>query len=450
MLHFKTSLNYFVFLQSKLSKTLPGKFMKYFPSDYFQYKNNELYCEGVSLKSIAGKFGTPVYVYSKKFFADRYLEFANAFKSINHKIFFAAKSNFNLNVIKIFYDLGSGIDVNSLGELYRALKIGADPQRLLLTGVGKTKDEIKAGIELGVLMIKAESLHEVYLINRIAGDLGKKAQVALRVNPDVDPQTHPYISTGLAENKFGISAADAMEIYIECSKLKNIEISGVDMHIGSQITSITPYLEAVSKMIGLIENLKTAGITINHFDIGGGMGVLYNDEELFTPLQLAEKLIPLFKQIDCDIFFEPGRFLTANGGALVAEVLYLKENMNKNFIVVDAAMNDLLRPSIYNAYHHTQPVIKNNNEDIIADIVGPVCESGDFIAKNRVISKLEQGDLLAVLSAGAYGMVMASNYNARRRAPEIIIDKDKFFLTRSRESYEHLLWDEQIISNLHS
>ncbi|MBI9072508.1 MAG: diaminopimelate decarboxylase [Melioribacteraceae bacterium] len=423
--------------------------MRYFNSDYFIYKENELYCEDVKLNPVADELGTPLYVYSKKFFQDRYLEFTNAFKDVNHKIFFASKSNFNLNVIKTFADLGSGIDVNSAGELYRALKAGIDPKKILLTGVGKTADEIRMGLENDVLIIKAESYGEVELINKIAGELGKVAHVAFRVNPNVDAKTHSYISTGLAENKFGIAATEAVQFFTECDKMPNIKMTGIDMHIGSQITTIEPYIEAVEKLSSLVEELRSNGISIEHFDIGGGMGVLYKDETTFTPAQLAEAIVPLFKKLNCEIMFEPGRYFTANGGVLLTEVLYTKSNNNKNFIVTDAAMTDLLRPSIYGSYHHIQPVIKNGEEDIIADVVGPVCESGDFLAKKREISKVKSGDKLAVMSAGAYSMVMASNYNARRRPAEVMVDGDKYYVVRSRETFEHLLYDEKIVDGLH-
>lgn len=423
--------------------------MDLFKSDYFTYKDNKLYCDAVPVAKIADEFGTPVYIYSKKFFTEKYNEFRDAFKDVNHTIFYATKSNFNLNVMKIFADLGSGIDVNSAGELFRALKLGIDPKKLLLTGVGKTADEIKMGLENNVLMIKAESLGEVYLINKIAEETGKIAPVAIRVNPDVDAQTHPYISTGLAENKFGISSKDALDMFVECSKLPNIKLTGIDMHIGSQITKVSPYAEAVAKLADLFNQIRAKGINLKHFDIGGGMGIVYKDETPFSPYELAEKLLPIFKKLDCEIMFEPGRSLTANGGILLTEVLYTKKNLKKNFIVVDAAMTDLLRPSIYGAYHHIQPESLSGSEDIKADVVGPVCESGDFLGKDRNISKCEPGELLAIMSAGAYGMAMASNYNARRRPPEIIVDGNNYYLTRSRESFDHLLWDEKIVDELH-
>lgn len=418
-------------------------------SDVFNYKENELYCEEVKASDLADKFGTPLFVYSKHFFQNQFFRFSKAFEAIDHTIFFATKSNFNLNVMKIFYDLGAGIDVNSAGELFRALKIGADPKRLILTGVGKTKEEIQLGLEKDVLLIKAESPQEIYLINKIAKQLGVTARVAIRVNPNVDPETHPYITTGLVESKFGIPAKEAIDLYKEASKMSNIQLTGIDMHIGSQITKISPFVDSVKKLAEVYFELKESGIKLDHFDIGGGMGVIYKDETPFDIEELAENLIPLFKELDCEIIFEPGRFLTANGGVLLSEVLYTKNNLEKNFIIVDSSMTDVLRPSIYGAYHNIQPVFMNDENDIKADIVGPVCETGDFLAKNREIQKTKSGDLLAIMSTGAYGMAMSSNYNVRRRPPEVIVDKDKYFITRGRETYEHLLYDEKIITDLH-
>jgi diaminopimelate decarboxylase len=423
--------------------------MSLIESDFFYYINNELYCENVKVNDIVDVTKTPVYIYSKKAFQNHYKLFAEAFKDINHTIFYASKSNYNLNVIKIFEQLGAGCDVNSAGEFIRALKGGFTPDRILLTGVGKTYEEIKMGIELGVKMIKAESWQELEAISKIAVELGKNVPVAIRVNPNVDPKTHPYISTGLKENKFGVPYKDAINYYINAQKLPGIELKGIDMHIGSQITVIEPFVEAVKKMQELILKLKESGIPLEHFDMGGGMGVPYKNEQSFSPFKLAAALMPIFKNLNMEIFFEPGRYLTANAGILVATVLYTKVNNDKNFIVTDTAMTDLLRPSIYNAYHHIQPVINKNYDIIVADIVGPVCESGDFLGKAREIQKLEQNDRIAVLSAGAYGMVMSSNYNGRRRPPEIIVDGDKYYTTRSRETYDYLLYDEHLIDELH-
>ncbi len=417
--------------------------MNYFPSNYFTYLDNKLYCENVNLTDLAEEFETPLFVYSKSFFVDRYNELSEAFKSVNHRIYFASKANFNLSVIKTFYELGSGIDVNSAGEFYRALKAGVDPKDMLLTGVGKTDDEIRLGLKKGVHVIKAESLEEVYVIDSIAKELGVIAPVAIRVNPDVDAKTHPYISTGLAENKFGIDSVYAYDMFIECSKLDNIKLTGIDMHIGSQITSIEPFIEATIKMAELYKRLKSDGIPLKHFDIGGGIGVLYNNESPFTPKELAEKLIPIFMQLDAQIIFEPGRFLTANGGVLLTEVLYTKTNsLGKNFVVVNSAMTELLRPSLYKSYHHVQPIEQIDNIDFTTDIVGPVCETGDYVAKNREITMVGRGDKLAIMSAGAYGMVMSSNYNGRRRPAEILVDSDEYNVVRNRETFEHLVFNE--------
>ena len=421
--------------------------MNFFESEYFPYKLNQLYCEEVPVKDIIKKTGTPVYIYSRKFFIDRYNEFSSAFKEINHTVFYSAKANFNLNVIKIFIQTGAGVDVNSEGELFRALKAGADPQKTILAGVGKTADEIKLGIEKDLLMIKAESPGEIYLIDEIAATLGKTARVAIRVNPDVDPKTHPYISTSLSENKFGIDFSTAGKLFR--TKFKNLKFTGIDMHLGSQITTVGPFAEAVDKLSQLYFELKKDGIHLEHFDLGGGVGVKYDDEKEFSMDEYADVLIPKLKKLDCKVFFEPGRFLTANGGMLVTKVLYNKQNNRKKFVIVDAAMNDLLRPSIYKAYHHIQPVeLIRDRKDITADIAGPVCESGDYFAKERNISEANAGEYLAIMSAGAYGMVMSSNYNARRRPPEIIVDRNKFYVARSRESYDHLLYDEKIVREL--
>lgn len=424
--------------------------MRLLETEQFKYKNNELYCEDLPVKDISLEFGTPVYIYSKNFFKERFNSFTNAFKDVKHTVFFAAKSNFNINVMKIFADMGAGIDVNSGGELYRGLVAGVNPKMMILTGVGKTAEEIRMGLEKGVRLIKAESLQEIHLINKIAGVMKMKAPVAIRVNPDVDSKTHPYISTGLAENKFGIDASRAMNVFTEADQLENIDVCGIDMHIGSQILTVDPFVEAVNKLAELTFKLRDKGIKIDHFDIGGGMGVKYLDEEIFDPNELAKALMPTLKKLDCEIMFEPGRFLTANGGVLITEILYRKDNGTKNFLIVDASMAELLRPSIYGAYHHIQPVdIENGKGTIKADIVGPVCETSDFLGKDREFDDVNRGEALAVMTAGAYGMTMSSNYNARRRPAEIIVDGDKFFSTRNREDFDHLLWDEKIVDGLH-
>jgi len=420
--------------------------MHYLETEYIKYKNNHLFVEEIKVEDLVKEFETPIYVYSKNHFIKQYKDFENAFKNVNHKIFYAMKANFNLSVINTFVKLGSGVDANSEGELFRALNAGANPSKIILTSVGKTKNEIKLGLEHNVLMIKAESEEEIGLINKIANQMNKMARVAIRVNPDVDAKTHPYISTGLSSNKFGVDSKTALAIYRRRKDFPNIQFTGIDMHIGSQITSIDPFVEAVQKLSELYFEIEKDGLKLSHFDIGGGIGVNYNDEKLFTIDEFAEKTIPLFKKLNCEIIFEPGRFLTANGGILVTEVLYNKRNGNKNFIVVDSAMNDLLRPSIYQAYHNVQPLEKlNERKEITADVVGPVCETGDYFARDRKITEMKSGEFLSVMSSGAYGMVMSSNYNGRRRPAEILVDSDKYSVIRSRETFEHLLWDEKII-----
>ena len=419
--------------------------MKKFENDAFAYREGRLYCEETPVDSIVEKIGTPVYIYSRKFFKSRFAEFTKAFSEIDHKIFFSVKSNFNINVIRIFYNAGAGLDVNSAGEFFRAVKAGAKPADMILTGVGKTAEEIELGLKENVMLIKAESFDEIVLINKIAEHLGRIAPLAIRVNPDVDAETHPYISTGLSENKFGINSKDAFAAFREAGKMKNVKLTGIDMHIGSQITSVSPYVEAVNKLAEDFFKLKEAGITLEHFDIGGGMGIRYKDETPFTPQELADALAPTLKKLGCQIMFEPGRFLTANGGALVTRVLYKKSNGAKNFTIIDAAMNDLLRPSLYKAYHHVQPVTEKTPETFVTDVVGPVCESGDYVAKGREIPVVEDGDLLAIMSVGAYGMVMASNYNGRRRPAEVLVEGNKFKIIRPRETFEHLLYEEKLV-----
>jgi diaminopimelate decarboxylase len=420
--------------------------MQYFETEFIKYINDELFIEEVPLKKLADDYGTPLYVYSRNHFKKQYNDFTSVFKNVNHKIFYAMKANFNLSVINTFVQLGSGVDVNSEGELYRALKTGVEPRNIILTGVGKTKNEIKLGILRDLLLIKAESEEEVELIDKIAGELGRVARVAIRVNPDVDPKTHPYISTGLANSKFGVNTKTAWNLYTRRNEFKHIKFTGIDMHIGSQITSLEPFAEAVRKLAEIYFELKKEGLKLEHFDVGGGIGVRYRDENPFTIQEYADALIPCFEKLDCEIFFEPGRYLTANGGILLTEVIYNFSNGDKRFIIVDAAMNDLLRPTIYHAYHHIQPVKRDESKDkIVADIVGPICETGDYFAKDREIYQSKTGELLAIMSSGAYGMVMSSNYNGRRRPPEILVDREKIYVTRSRETFDYMLYDEKIV-----
>lgn len=419
--------------------------MKLFQSEHFTYRDNRLFCENLPIDKIAKDIETPVYVYSKNYMKERYIQFDNAFKDIKHKIFYACKANYNINVIKLFNDLGAGIDVNSAGEFYRAIKAGVDPKNLIFSGVGKTSKEIKLALENNIFIIKAESFEEIELINKIAGKLNKVAPIAIRVNPNVNPLTHPYISTGLAENKFGVDETIAEEIFINASQLQNINLLGIDMHIGSQITKIEPYVEATQKLVELVKTLSTKGINLSHIDLGGGIGVNYDDEKPFTPKELSEALLPILAETNCEVLFEPGRWLVANAGCFVTEVLFVKKNLEKNFLVVDGAMNDLLRPSIYSAYHHIQPIDISNRESFVTDIVGPICESGDFLGKKREINKCNSGDLLAVMSAGAYGMVMSSNYNARRRPAEVLVDGSNYSIIRKRETLEQMIQNEELV-----
>ena len=423
---------------------------------YFNYDNNEMMCEDVRVAEIAERIGTPTYIYSKRALLDAFHEFDSAFAGIDHLVCYSMKANSNLNVCKIFYTAGSGVDCNSGGEFFRALKAGVDPHRIIFTGVGKTEEEMRMVLEHNVMMIKVESFEELDVLNKVAGSMKKIAPIGIRVNPDVDAKTHPYISTGLSENKFGIEASQALNAYEHAASLPNLRIVGIDMHIGSQITKVEPFVEACGKMAELAKELKRRGIALQHFDVGGGLGVSYNGSnpgsssgsDSPTPRHYAEALIPVLKNIGCQILFEPGRFLTASAGILLTKVLYTKQNKKKNFIIVDAAMNDLLRPSLYNAFHEIKPVKKTKNETITADIVGPVCESGDFLAKGREIQTSGRSELLAVMSAGAYGFVMSSNYNSRRRAAEVIVDGDKFFIARERETFDDLVKSEHLIDEL--
>jgi diaminopimelate decarboxylase len=417
-------------------------------ADQFSYDNKEMFCEDVKVADIVRDVGTPAYIYSKTSFVEAFREFDTAFSGVDHLVCYSLKANSNLNVCRIFYDAGSGIDCNSGGEFFRAMKAGVDPHRIVFTGVGKTEEEIRTVLQHPIIMLKAESLQELHLINAIAGELNVKAPVGIRINPDVDPKTHPYISTGLSENKFGIDSSQAVHAFELAASLPNLRTVGIDMHIGSQITSAGPFIEACKKMAELAAALKRRGIALNHFDVGGGLGISYDRGTSTSPHELATELLPILTGVGCKILFEPGRFLTANAGILATKVLYTKQNGKKNFIVVDAAMNDLLRPSLYKAFHEIKPVTQRNNATIIADVVGPVCESADFFAQGREIQKSEQGDLFAVMSAGAYSFVMSSNYNQRRRAPEVIVEGNKYYVVRERETYEDLVAKERLVSDL--
>lgn len=413
----------------------------------FVYVDNELYCENVPLRNIAREVGTPVYIYSSNTLRNHYRAFDTAFAGIPHIICFAVKANSNLSILRLFAKEGGGADIVSGGELFKALKAGIGPHKIVFAGIGKTEEEIAYALKSDILMFNVESPHELKKINEVAANLGLKARVALRVNPDIDPKTHPYIATGLQKSKFGIDIGRALEEYQLASTLPNIEIVGIHKHIGSQITEVGPFVAAMERILGLVGKLKESGIEIKYIDAGGGLGIRYNEEKPPHPRDLGDALIPLVKDMDCTLIFEPGRVIVGNAGILVTKVLYLKSSEIKNFIIVDAGMNDLIRPSLYDAYHEIIPVEKKDthysHRDITADIVGPICESGDFLAKDRKIATPVPGDYLSVMSAGAYGFTMSSNYNSRPRIAEVMVEGDKYSVIRKRESYEDLIRGEE-------
>ncbi|HMK61859.1 MAG TPA: diaminopimelate decarboxylase [Dissulfurispiraceae bacterium] len=411
---------------------------------FFEYKKGELYAEDVPVREIAAKYGTPVYIYSSKTLLRHFNAYDNAFDGKSHIICFALKANSNAAIIRLFAKHGCGADVVSGGELYRALKAGIPARKIVYAGVGKTEDEIRYALKNKILMFNVESENELRELNRIAGVMGVKANIALRINPDIDPQTHPYISTGLKKHKFGIPIELALEHYKIAVSLKNISVVGIHKHIGSQLTKLSPFVDALRRILLLINELAKDCIRIDYLDIGGGLGITYLDEEPPEPNDLAKHILPLIKDRDLTLVMEPGRSLVGNAGILVTKTLYLKEGEEKSFVIVDAGMNDLMRPSLYNAYHHIQPVVKTRRHVIIADIVGPICESGDFLAKDREIRKVKQGELLAVMSAGAYGFSMSSTYNSRPKVAEVMVSGKEFALVRKRESYADLLRGESI------
>ncbi|MGC8502899.1 diaminopimelate decarboxylase [Desulfurella sp.] len=410
----------------------------------FYYKNNELYVEDMKVADIALEFKTPLYIYSKSHFETQYKKLDEKI-SRRHLICFALKANSNLAVINTFAKLGAGADVVSAGEIFRAKKAGLDTTKIVFSGVGKTPDEIKYALENNILMFNIESFEELEEIEKVACLLNKTAPVSFRVNPNVDPKTHPYISTGLKKNKFGISYTQIVDAYKKASQMKHISIKGIQFHIGSQLTDVSPFFEAQIKVAHIMRELLSLGIKLDIIDIGGGLGVVYENEKEPDLEQYTNFINEAFKDFpDSLIVLEPGRFLVANGGIFVTKVLYRKQNEGKNFIIVDGAMNDLIRPSLYDAYHKIEPVVKKNAQKITADIVGPICESGDFFARSREIESLERNDLVSIFSSGAYGFTMASNYNSRCKLAEVLVDKDKVKLVRARETFEDLIRGETI------
>ncbi|NPU84034.1 MAG: diaminopimelate decarboxylase [Syntrophaceae bacterium] len=410
----------------------------------FHYRNNELWCEEVPLRTVARKAGTPSYVYSRHTLERHFSVFDKAFEKIDHLVCFAVKSNSNTAILRIFARQGGGVDIVSGGELYRALQAGVDPGKVVYSGVGKRVDEIEFALEAGILLFNIESLQELEVIDACAGRFGKKAPIALRVNPDVDPQTHPYISTGLKENKFGIDVKKSVEAYRQARNLSNVEILGVSCHIGSQLTKISPFVDALKRLKRLIGLLRKEGIRIRYLDLGGGLGITYREEEPPHPSEYARAIIKAAKDLDVTFIFEPGRVIVGNAGILLTKVLYTKTNDDKRFIVVDAGMNDLIRPSLYSSYHGIKPVLKTPRETAPADVVGPICETGDYLAKGRDLPLFERNELMAVMSAGAYGFTMSSNYNSRPRAAEVLVDGNRIEVIRKRETYRDLVRGERI------
>jgi len=412
--------------------------------DFFSYRRNKLYAEGVSVEKIAEELGTPLYIYSEKTLKRHFKVFDSAFKKADHLVCYSVKANSNGAVIKTFAEAGGGFDIVSGGELYRALKAGADPARIVFSGVGKTAEEMACAIREGILLFNVESGEELRRLNDVAGTLNKKAPFAIRVNPDVDAKTHPYISTGLKKNKFGIEREEAVREYVFAKDhLPNLIPIGIDTHIGSQLTKVGPFVDALKKTKRLIRTLRKEGIGIEYLDMGGGLGITYDSEKPPAPDRYAKAVIRETAGLDVSLIFEPGRVLVGNAGILVARVEYTKKTATKNFIIVDAGMNDLARPGLYGAYHAIEPVARRvGAKKITADVVGPICETGDFIARERNMDEAKSGDLLAVKSAGAYGYTMSSNYNSRLRAAEVMVRGREFFVVRERESYEDLVRGE--------
>ena len=411
---------------------------------HFQYRENELYAEEVPVRQIARKVGTPFYLYSAATLRRHYRVFDQAFKTLPHLVCYAVKANSNLAVLRLLAREGAGADIVSGGELFRALKAGIPAEKIVFSGVGKTAREIRLALKAGILMFNVESLEELKSIARIARKMGKKAPIAIRVNPDVNPKTHPYISTGLKENKFGLDVETAFKAYQLAKEDPYLEIVGIDCHIGSQLTQLSPFVEALRRIKAFLKRLATVGISVRYLDLGGGLGIVYGEEEPPPPEKYAQALIEELNDLSVTLILEPGRVLVGNAGILVTKVLYYKETPAKKFLIVDAGMNDLLRPAFYQAYHEIIPVLKKERPSIVADVVGPICETGDFLARERELPLVKPGELLAVMSAGAYGFVMASNYNSRPRPAEVMVNGGEFYVVRRRETYAKLVAGEKI------
>ena len=413
---------------------------------HFNFRENKLYCEDVAVADIANLVGTPFYLYSHATLKRHFNAFSTAFEGIDNLICYSAKANTNQAVLKLFADLGCGLDIVSGGELFRGLNAGFAPDHVVYSGVGKSTEEIDYALGKGILMFNVESLVELELINDRAGRLNRRAPIAIRVNPDVDPKTHPYISTGLKKNKFGIDTEAALEGYRVADQLEHVDVIGIACHIGSQITESNPFKDALENLKALITALKQAGIEIKYLDMGGGLGITYSDEMPPPIDEYAGTIIEQLKNMDIKLILEPGRVLVGNAGILVTRVLYRKSGEVKNFVIVDAGMNDLMRPTLYNAFHAIEPVANSNPDSdlIVADVVGPICESSDFLAVDRSMAPVNSGDLLAVMSAGAYGYVMSSNYCSRPRVAEVMAKGSQFDVVRAREKYDDLVRGETV------
>jgi len=417
----------------------------------FNYKNNELFCEEVSLKELADKEGTPLYVYSQATLKTNFSVFNDALQGIDHLICYSVKANSNLAVLNLLFSLGAGADIVSGGELVRCLRAGCDPKKIVFSGVGKTVCEMELAIKTGILAFNVESVAELEVLSTIATQLGSNAPVSLRVNPNVDPKTHPYISTGLKKNKFGIDSASAREAYKKAAALPGISIVGIDCHIGSQLTDTSPFSEALNRITVLVQELEQDGIAIKHVDIGGGLGISYGEKDETAPPSAAdygnaviEALAPL-REKGIVLICEPGRSIAGPAGVMVTKMLYSKKNSVKHFTIVDGAFNDLMRPALYGSFHPIQPItLHNDRSSLLSDIVGPICETGDFLARDRELQETLPGEYLSVGAAGAYGFSMASNYNTRPRAAEILVNRDSYAIIRKRETLEQLLENEII------
>ena len=421
--------------------------------NHFEYRNGEMFAEGVALERIAREVGTPAYVYSLATLKRHFKVFDQAFSKVRHIVCFSVKANSNLALLRAFAKEGSGFDIVSGGELFRALKVGADPKKIVFSGVGKKREEIEYALNSGILMFNVESEQELLALNDIASSMGKRAPISLRVNPDVDPQTHPYISTGMKKAKFGVDIKKSLETYRKAVSLRNVEVVGVDCHIGSQLTSITPFVDALAKVREYLDRvlageMKKEGAQIRYLDLGGGLGINYHDETPPLPDEYAKAIVEGLEGLDVTLILEPGRVIVGNAGILLTEVQYIKETDSKNFVIVDGGMNDLIRPALYGSYQAIQPVVENRAQRIVADVVGPICESGDFFAKDREIPRPKRGDLLAIMSAGAYGVTMASKYNSHPKPPEVLVDGEKYYVIRRRESFDDLINGEAIPPSL--